>query len=94
MFNQDARWDRPLPQDDAPPGEPIDVVASFKRGGFFPLWFFLHGNKHVIKNIEFSWQKKKGREIFRIFSVTDSYDTRYTLCFIRQRLVWKIIQEE
>ena len=94
MFNKEARWDRPLPQDDGLSGEEIDVVVSFKRGGFFPLWFFLHGNKHMIKNVQFIWQEKKGKEIFRIFSVTDSYDTRYTLCFIHRSFRWKVIEND
>ena len=94
MFNANARWDRPLPQDDALPGEAIDVVVSFKRGGFFPLWFFLHGNKHMIKNVQFTWQEKKGAEAFNLFSVTDNNDTQYTICFIPQSLVWKIVREE
>ena len=93
MFNANARWDRPLPQDETLPGEAIDVVVSFKRGGFFPLWFFLHGNKHMIKNVQFTWQEKKGREIFELFSVTDSNDTQYTICFLRQKMRWRIINE-
>ena len=94
MFNADARWDRPLPQDDILAGEPIDVVVSFKGAKFFPLWFFLHGDKHIIKNIQFTWQEKKGREVFYLFSVTDNYDIRYTVCFLRQSMRWKAIGKE
>lgn len=94
MFNKEARWDRPLPHDDGLPGEVIDVVVSFKRGGFFPLWFFLHGNKHVIKNVQFAWQEKRGKEVFRLFSITDNYDTQYTLCFKFNTLCWKIIEND
>ncbi len=94
MFNPEARWDRPLPQDDVLPGEAIDVVVSFKGGGFFPLWFFLHGNKHIIKNVQFSWQEKKGREVFHLFSVMDNYDTHYTICFIRKSFRWRVIEKE
>ncbi|MCG2710881.1 MAG: hypothetical protein L6416_00890 [Candidatus Omnitrophica bacterium] len=94
MFNPEARWDRPLPQDDAFCGQAIDVVVSFKRGGFFPLWFFLHGNKHIIKNVQFSWQEKKGAEAFHLFSVTDSNDTQYTICFIPGNFRWRVILED
>ncbi|MCK4994124.1 MAG: hypothetical protein KAS13_03650 [Candidatus Omnitrophica bacterium] len=94
MFNANARWDRPLPQDDALPGQSIDVVVSFKRGGFFPLWFFLHGNKHIIKNVQFTWQEKKGIGVFDLFSVSDNNDTQYTICFIRKSFLWRIIEKD
>lgn len=91
MFNANARWDRPLPHDEMLPGQTIDVVVSFKRGGFFPLWFFLHGDKHMIKNVQFAWQEKKGTEQFQLFSVTDNNNTRYTICFAQRSFRWRII---
>ena len=94
MFNANARWDRPMPQDDTMPGEAVDAVVSFKGGKFFPLWFFLHGNKHMIKNINLKWQDKKGRELFDMFSVTDSNDSQYTICFIRRSFCWRIIEQD
>ena len=94
MFNANARWDRPLPQDDALPGEAIDVVVSFKRGGFFPLWFSLHGDKHMIKNVQFTWQEKKGAEVFNLFSVTDNNDTQYTICFARKSFRRRVIEKD
>jgi hypothetical protein len=30
MFNTQARWDRPLPQEDVLPGEAVDVVMSYR----------------------------------------------------------------
>ncbi|MFH1093932.1 MAG: hypothetical protein V1739_07245 [Candidatus Omnitrophota bacterium] len=94
MFNPEARWDRPLPQDETLPGQAIDIVVSFKRGGFFPLWFFLHGNKHMIKNVQFAWQEKKGADVFHLFSVTDNNDTQYTICFLRNSMRWRLILED
>ncbi len=94
MFNPNARWDRPMPQDDTLPGENVDIVVSFKQGGFFPLWFFLNSNKHTIKNINLKWHDKKGKEVFQLFSVSDTNNSRYTLCFSQQRMKWKIIEAE
>ena len=91
MFNANARWDRPLPQEDTLLGQEVDVVVSFKGQKFFPIWFFLHGDKHMIKNVQFSWQEKKGREVFELFSVTDNNNTQYTICFIRESFRWRII---
>ncbi|MDD5745782.1 MAG: hypothetical protein PHO30_00820 [Candidatus Omnitrophica bacterium] len=93
MFNPQARWDRPLPNDVQFPGEPVDVVVSCKQAGFFPLWFFFHGVKHVIKNVQLTWQENKGREEFHLFSVCDELNNRYTLCCSRQSLRWRVIAD-
>ncbi|MBU1087207.1 MAG: hypothetical protein KKD05_06770 [Candidatus Omnitrophica bacterium] len=94
MFNPNARWDRPLPREDTLPGENVDIVVSFKQGGFFPLWFFINSRKHIIKDVHLKWQDKKGLEVFQLFSVSDTNNSRYTLCFSQQRMKWKIIEEE
>lgn len=94
MFNSQARWDRQLPQDETLPGENVEIVVSFKQGGILPLWFFLHSNKHIIKNINLNWQDKKGQEVFQLFSVSDTNNARYTLCFSQQRMKWKIVEQE
>jgi hypothetical protein len=94
MFNAEARWDRPLPRDNIMPGNPVNVVASFKEDRFFPLWFFLHGDRHLVKKVQFIWQERKGREKFYLFSVTDTYDTQYTLCFLYQSMRWLAIEEK
>ena len=94
MFNPQARWDRHLPQDQTLPGEYVDTVVSFKKGGFYPLWFFLNGNKHTVKNINFKWQEKIGAEVLEFFSLSDLNNIRYTLCFIKSSMKWKMVEEE
>ncbi len=94
MFNTEARWDRHLPQDESLPGDYVNTVVSFNQGGVSPLWFFLNSDKHIIKNINFKWQDKKGKEVFELFSVSDMNNCQYTLCFSKQRMRWKVIQEE
>ena len=94
MFNPQARWDRPLPQADTLPGEPIEVIVSFKDGRFLPLEFSFNDEQHLIKKIEFVWKENKGREIFYLFSITDTFKNRYTICFHRQSLNWRLIPQD
>ncbi len=94
MFNVNARWDRPLPQDDLDGGEPIEVGVSFKIDKFFPIWFVLSGGKHIIKKVPFVWKKSKGRNLFYIFSVIDEHNALYKLCFNRQSLRWQLVTDE
>lgn len=91
MFNPQARWDRPLPRDKDMDAEPVEVTVLFKPGRFLPTAFSLHGNDHCIKRIEFVWKDKKGQNLFYLFSVTDTSNNSYTLCFNRQGLIWKLI---
>jgi len=94
MFNAEARWDRPLPQEEALPGEEIAIAASFFRGKFKPLWFDYQHKRHIIKNIFFAWKEKKGKDVYDLFSVSDKDDCCYRLCFSRKSLGWKLLAED
>ena len=93
MFNPNASWDRPLPQEEALPGEPVEVITCFKEKRFYPECFFFSDRKHVIVKTAFIWKEKKGRELFYLFRVVDSQKGEYTLCFSKERLRWRIISE-
>lgn len=92
MFNSQARWDRPLPQGEALPGEPIEVITRFQEKSFYPESFFFGSRKHIIVKIVFTWKEKKGKENFYLFRVEDSSRTVYTLCFSQERLRWRVIE--
>lgn len=89
MFNPNARWDRPMPQDNRSYDEPIEVEVVFEKGKIMPLWFSFGGIRHEIKEITYRWQDRKGEEVLHYFSVSDGEDL-YQIYFSNKSLTWKI----
>ncbi len=94
MFNPHARWDRPLPRDNVLPGEEIEAAAVFTRGKILPLWFNFCGERHIVKKIFFVWKERKGGEEFCLYSVSDKDGCKYRLCLSRQKLLWRLLNDE
>jgi hypothetical protein len=91
MFNPNARWDRPLPQDNsAKADEPIEVEAIFEKGKITPLWFNFGGIRHNIKEVTYRWQDRKGQEILYYFSVSDGEEV-FQIYLSNKTLTWKLI---
>ncbi len=89
MFNPNARWDRPLPQDGQACDEPIEVEAVFKKGRITPLWFSFSGIRYEIKKITYKWQDRKGQEVLYYFSVSDGEEV-FQIYFSNKTLTWRI----
>ena len=93
MFNPNARWDREFPEDDNKIGEDIEAGVVFKNGKICPRWFKIAENRYMIKNINFTWKEKKGKETFYIFSVSDENNAIYKICFRPNKFSWILIDE-
>lgn len=69
----------------------IKVGAVFKGGKIIPKWFVWEGRKYEIKEINYTWQDRQGREKLHYFSVTDGVNN-YELSFNTEQTVWKLEQ--
>jgi hypothetical protein len=68
----------------------IKVGAIFKTGeDIRPAWFVWEGRKYTVKEVNYFWLEKSGREKLFCFSVTDGANT-YELNFNAERAVWKL----
>lgn len=69
--------------------ETIKVGAVFKGDKIIPKWFAWEGRKYEIKEINYNWLDKRGREKVHCFSVTDGVNN-YELSFHSEKTVWKL----
>jgi len=69
--------------------ETIKVGAVFKGDQIVPKWFTWEGRKYIIKEINYNWLDKQGREKVHCFSVTDGANN-YELSFHSEKTVWKL----
>jgi hypothetical protein len=98
-FNPKARWDRHIPEtdSDAPPEElnsRIQVLAWFQSGKIQPRLFVWNNKRYRIKNINYNWQERRGRELINLFSVSTGFDS-YQISFNNTNFSWcldKIIE--
>ena len=75
--------------------EPITVGVVYKSPkspGFRgkrvkPEWFVWRGREYRIEEITYSWQERKGRELYHYFTVTDGANV-YQLAYNAQTLDW------
>ncbi|MFH1202309.1 MAG: hypothetical protein V1674_05410 [Candidatus Omnitrophota bacterium] len=88
MFNHQARWDRPMPYDQAGSlNEKICVLALFKNGKIYPKVFYWKSKPYRIKNITYSWQVRLGEDIVSYFSV-DAESGLYEISFSSRNFSW------
>ncbi len=98
-FNPKARWDRHIPEteNDAHPqelNERIAVLAWFENGRIQPRFFTWHNKRYRVKNINYNWQERRGRELLNLFSISTGFDT-YQISFNNTSYTWyldKIIE--
>jgi hypothetical protein len=88
MFNQEARWDRHLPNESFNE-EPIEVGVIFKAGNVYPRWFTWRGRKYPVKDVTYHWTDKRGGEVLHFYSVTDGANL-YQIHFNNRYLHWRI----
>lgn len=93
-FNPKARWDRHIPEteDHAHPqelNERIEVLAWFRNGKIHPRLFVWNSKKYRVKNINYAWQERCGRELISLFSVSTGFDL-YQISFNNTSYSWKI----
>ena len=68
----------------------IKVGAIFKGGSDIrPTWFVWEGRKYIIKNVNYVWNDREGREKLHCFSVTDGTNN-YELSFNAEQAIWKL----
>jgi hypothetical protein len=68
----------------------IKVGAVFRGGSDIrPAWFIWEGRKYAIKEVNYAWMDRNGREKIHCFSVTDGTNT-YEISFNAERTVWKL----
>ncbi|MDP3142555.1 MAG: hypothetical protein Q8N14_01225 [Candidatus Omnitrophota bacterium] len=90
MFNQQARWDRNLPQQDSNNlNEPIRVVAEFEKSKVLPRYFFWRKKLFRIKKVTYFWQERQGRELLNFFSVETPVGL-YQISFNNQSFSWSL----
>lgn len=69
--------------------EIIKVGAVFKGSKIVPKWFIWEKRKYMIKEINYDWMDKKGREKIYCFSVTDGKNN-YEISFNAERAIWQL----
>lgn len=67
----------------------IKVGAIFKDGNIVPKWFVWEGRKYEIKEINYNWLDRQGREKLHCFSVTDGVNN-YELAYHVEKTVWRL----
>ena len=68
----------------------IKVGAIFKGGSDIrPTWFVWEGRKYIIKEVNYVWMDREGREKLHCFSVTDGANN-YELSFNAEQAIWKL----
>lgn len=67
----------------------VKVGAIFKGDKIIPKWFVWEGRKYEIKEINYNWLDRQGREKLYCFSVTDGVNN-YELSFNAERTLWKL----
>lgn len=68
----------------------IKVGAIFKGGSdISPIWFVWEGRKYMIKEVNYVWMDREGREKLHCFSVTDGANN-FEMSFNAERVVWKL----
>ena len=69
--------------------ETIKVGAVFQGDKIVPRWFNWQGRKYEIKEVNYNWLDKQGREKVHCFSVTDGTNN-YELAFHAEKTIWKL----
>jgi phage terminase large subunit-like protein len=69
--------------------ETVKVGAVFKGDMIVPKWFNWQGRKYEVKEVNYNWLDKQGREKVHCFSVTDGTNN-YELAFYSEKTVWKL----
>lgn len=92
MFNQEARWDRPLPVDPEKESGPLEVLAYFGREGLKPLYFELGGQRKKIEKINYFWKERAGRGVNYYFKISASGQD-FCLGFNNEDLRWRLLTD-
>lgn len=93
-FNPKARWDRHIPEtanhvDPQELNENIAVLTWFRNGKIQPRLFVWKNKKCRIRNINYSWQERRGREVISLFSVSTGPDL-YQISFNNTSYSWRL----
>ena len=94
-FNPKARWDRHIPETENDShlseelNERIEVLAWFQKGKIHPRLFLWNNKKYRIRNITYSWQERRGRELISLFSVSTGFDL-YQISFNNTSYSWQL----
>ena len=95
-FNPRARWDRHIPETERCPQDNsselntrIEVLVWFRNGKVQPRLFIWDNKKYRIKNINYNWQERRGRELISLFSVSSGFDL-YQISFNNTSYYWRL----
>ena len=67
----------------------IKVGAVFKGDQIVPKWFMWEGTKYIIKDVNYNWLDKVGREKLHCFSVTDGTNN-FEISFHAEKTLWRL----
>jgi len=73
------------------PNATIKVGVIFKGDKIVPKWFIWEQRKYEIKEINYFWLDRAGKERLHCFSVTDGANN-YELVFHTEKTIWKLIK--
>jgi hypothetical protein len=69
----------------------IKVGAVFNGDKIEPKWFVWEERKYQVREINYYWLDRQGREKLHCFSVTDGTNN-YELAYNTERTVWKLLK--
>jgi hypothetical protein len=74
--------------------EPVRVAVIFAPGkGLRPVWFDRHRQKHVVREVTYSWQDRIGEKPLLHFAVTDG-EALYELVYNLLDSSWVLVDQQ
>ncbi|GAB1534849.1 MAG: hypothetical protein LRY50_10890 [Geovibrio sp.] len=70
--------------------EKIRVGAVFDGGFPKPVWFGLHGEKVLIKEVCYKWKEREGTDVIYKFTVTDGFNI-FEIMFSSMEVCWYLV---
>jgi hypothetical protein len=55
------------------------------------VWFIWQGREYHIKDITYIWSRREGNSLLHLFSVTDTADNLYELCYQTDNATWHLL---
>ena len=75
--------------------ESIKVVAIFGDGRKLkPIYFLWKSRKYKISQIAYTWISQEGESKIHHFSVIDTNDDLFEICYNNESMIWKLANVE
>ena len=59
-----------------------------------PVWFIWNGREYRIKRITYVWKRREGRSLLYYFSLTDTAENFYEICYRTDTVTWYLLNVE